>query len=193
MLFKVKHLEGIKNGRITLAFRKWKRPRVLKGSLIKSPIGQIEILNINSAGIDQISKLDAALSGIEYGDLIATLNSISQGNIYKIELKYHSLDPRLILREQSEISDTELEQIKSKLKKYDLFSKRGDWTLLVLQSINDHPKTRAIEIATALGFPKDWLKSNIRRLKNLGLTISHQIGYSLSPRGIKVLEKLREN
>jgi hypothetical protein len=37
--------------------------------------------------------------------------------------------------------------------------------------------------AKKTGFEKAWLKINIRKLKNLGLTISHNPGYTLSPRG----------
>lgn len=44
MLFKQKHLHGIKAGDISLAFRKWKKPLVNKGMLLKTSVGQIEIL-----------------------------------------------------------------------------------------------------------------------------------------------------
>ena len=37
---------------------------------------------------------------------------------------------------------------------------------------------------------KDWLKPNEPKLKNLGLTISHEVGYSLSPRGEMLLNYL---
>jgi hypothetical protein len=44
----------------------------------------------------------------------------------------------------------------------------------------------AATIARQIGFEKDWLKINIRKLKNLDLTISHDPGYTLSPRGVAV-------
>ena len=41
------------------------------------------------------------------------------------------------------------------------------------------------------GFEKEWLKLNIRKLKNLGLTISHNVGYRLSPLGEHFIEELK--
>lgn len=39
MLFKAVHLEGIKAGKITLAFRKWQKPSVKVGTLLHTAIG----------------------------------------------------------------------------------------------------------------------------------------------------------
>ena len=57
--------------------------------------------------------------------------------------------------------------------------------------IKEHPMMPAAQLAYETGFEKDWLKTNVRKLKNLGLTISHQPGYTLSPRGLVVLERLQ--
>ena len=38
------------------------------------------------------------------------------------------------------------------------------------------------DLAKKADAEKEWLKINVRKLKNLGLTISHQPGYELSPR-----------
>lgn len=46
-----------------------------------------------------------------------------------------------------------------------------------------------MDLAAITGFEKIWLKLNIRKLKNLGLTISHEIGYELSPLGKLYLKK----
>ncbi|WP_294276703.1 hypothetical protein [uncultured Chryseobacterium sp.] len=43
------------------------------------------------------------------------------------------------------------------------------------------------------GFEKEWLKLNIRKLKNMGLTISHTVGYEISPLGSEYLKKLTES
>lgn len=43
MLFKLKQLQGIKEEKISLAFRKWSKARVKKGSLLKTAVGQIEV------------------------------------------------------------------------------------------------------------------------------------------------------
>jgi biotin operon repressor len=192
MLFKIEDLKRIKSGDISLAIRKWKSPRVRKGLLIKSPIGQIEILDIFPVEINNVNEEDAIAAGRNLTELRNSLNERPEGTIYKVYLSYHSPDPRVALREQSELSDLELEQIYKKLKKFDGFGKYGPWTLRVLQVISDRPQTKAADLAKKLDYSKEWLKPNIRKLKNLGLTISHEIGYSISARGKVFLAKLKE-
>jgi predicted transcriptional regulator len=80
--------------------------------------------------------------------------------------------------------------LKKKLERLDNYSKQGHWTNKVLLTIKDNPNLHAIGIAKLTGFEKNWLKLNIRKLKNLGLTMSHHIGYEVSPLGNKYLDKL---
>lgn len=42
---------------------------------------------------------------------------------------------------------------------------------------------KSADLAVITKKEKEWLKLNVRKLKGLGLTISHEPGYSLSPRG----------
>lgn len=192
MLIKQTQLQGIKSGKISLIFRKWAKPRVQKGSLIKTSVGQLEVVGIEVVKPDQISPSEAGLAGYhELHELINALNSWSTGNVYRIQIRYHSEDPRIALCNQVEIPEPELNRIITKLEKFDKLSRQGPWVLNTLTAIGDHPKLRAVELSDILRKPKEWLKINIRKLKNLGLTISHETGYSLSPRGKTLLEKLR--
>jgi hypothetical protein len=193
MLFKQNHLTGIKEGRITLAFRKWKKPTVKKGSLLKTPIGQVEINNIDETTIDRITNAEAIKAGFtDCAELINHLATVEQGTIYKISLRYLGEDPRIGLREKTTLTQTEFASLKNKLDRFDAFSKQGNWTLDVLLLIRDHPEVKAAVLARKIKKEKDWLKINIRKLKNLGLTISHEIGYSLSPLGLALLQKLKK-
>lgn len=189
MLFKQQHLAGIKTGDITLAFRKWKKPTVKRGSLLKTAIGQIEIGAIEEVDIASISALDAQKAGFTTLDqLLRLLQKVNEGSIYKIELAYHSPDPRVELRSKEELTNEEFHQLKKKLERLDKYSKTGAWTREVLESIRQNPKLKAADLAVLLSKEKDWLKINIRKLKNLGLTISHNPGYEISPLGKAFLE-----
>jgi hypothetical protein len=193
MLFKQIHLQGIKNGTITLAFRKWKKTLVKKGSVIKTSIGQLEIIEISEVHAEVIKLQDARRAGYdELSELIRILDKRADGNIYRIQVKYHSPDPRIALRNKPELSTAEIEGILMKLKRLDKFSNQGPWTHEVLQAIRSHPKLRAKDLSSGLGKEKDWLKINIRKLKNLGLTISHQQGYTISPRGKAILNVMNK-
>jgi hypothetical protein len=60
----------------------------------------------------------------------------------------------------------------------------------VLELIRDHPATRAADLAASLGRDTRPFKTDVRKLKELGLTESLEVGYRLSPRGRALLEGL---
>ena len=191
MLIKQAHLYKIKSGEITLAFRKWKKPLVKKGSMINTSVGQLEITDISAISTDEINPEDALKAGfVQMEDLMEILYKVSAGDIYKIEVRYHSEDPRIGLRAQENLSDQEFEILKTKLQRLDKYSKQGEWTIRILKAIQENPKLRAEDLATKTGTEKMWLKLNIRKLKNLGLTISHETGYSISLLGQVLLQWL---
>ena len=64
----------------------------------------------------------------------------------------------------------------------------GEWTYEYLQAIADHPGLRAPDLAESFGRETAPFKRDVRKLKELGLTISLEIGYELSPRGQLTLE-----
>lgn len=183
MLFKQKHLDGIKAGTISLAFRKWNKASVKKGSLLKTAIGVVEVVDI--AQVEKITPADAVKAGFNTPDeVLETFTQYPDGDLYKIKVRYYSEDPRIGLREKSSLTQEEFAALKEKVQKL------GPWTKDVLLLIKAHPKLRAIELAGYTGKEKEWLKLNVRKLKNLGLTISFHPGYTLSPLGEAYVKKL---
>jgi hypothetical protein len=172
MLFKIKHLKGIKSGDISLAFRKWKSQRIKKGSIIKTAVGQVEIVNVTTINENQIDDNSARKSG--YNSSVDLLNILGnrEGVLIRIEVRYNSPDPRIALRKKTQLSEEEMQAIMKKLNRLDQYSKSGPWTKKVLQAIRENPELRAVDLALELDREKDCLKPNVRKLKNLGLTIS---------------------
>ncbi|WP_315822036.1 hypothetical protein [Paraflavitalea speifideaquila] len=121
--------------------------------------------------------------------LLKDLNSRPAGTIYKIAVNYHAPDPRIALRQQRNISTTDFDTVKAALARLDKYSKTGPWTRRILLAIRDNPGLRAADLAVKTDKEKDWLKINIRKLKEHGLTISLEPGYKLSPRGMQFLKK----
>lgn len=191
MLFKEIHLVGIKSGKIRLAFRKWQKVSVKIGSYLNTAIGLVEIHKIEIVNENDITDKDALNAGFtNKNQLLKSFTRNSTGKIFKISVSYHSADPRIKLREQTEISEQQFADLKNKLERLDNHSRQGHWTEKILFSIKDNPNLHAIGIAKLTGFEKEWLKLNIRKLKNLGLTISHNVGYEISPLGKLFIEKL---
>lgn len=192
MLIKQVHLKKIRTGEISLAFRKWKNKRIKKGSLIKTSIGQIKILDIVEISFEEISQEDAKQAGYDELRELRQILKSKAGNLYKISLQYHAEDTRVALRNKTNLSSEEFEAIHKRLERLDKYSNQGDWTLRILQLIQENPNRRAADLAEMVQMEKQWLKTNIRKLKNLGLTISHEEGYSISPLGKIALKKLSE-
>ena len=59
----------------------------------------------------------------------------------------------------------------------------GPWTEATLAAIAARPATRAADLAADLGRERLEFKRDVRKLKALGLTLSLEVGYRLSPRG----------
>lgn len=191
MLFTLPTLEGIKDGRITLAFRTWAKPAAKAGSLHKTAIGQIEILAVEPVLAASITASEATAAGYDSRQQLLAALSERPGTVYKITLRYHSADPRLALRDQRKLSAEDTAGLLRKLARLDAASRQGPWTREVLDAISRHPHLRAADLAKRMGKEKEWLKLNVRKLKNLGLTISHHPGYEISPLGKLILKKLK--
>lgn len=182
MLFKETVLQAIVAGRVHLAFRRWERPRVKPGARTLTSHGIVEITDI--AAVKDISEEEAVAAGSpDRAALWKELHSGRPGSIYRITLHYVGDDPRLALRSQTSLESADHAALQTALRRLDTHSSKGPWTQAVLQAIERYPHRPASYLATLLGYEKEWLKLNIRKLKNLGLTISHQPGYELSPRG----------
>ena len=69
----------------------------------------------------------------------------------------------------------------------DRASRHGPWTAPTLRLIAERPETRAADLAAGVGRETLPFKADVRKLKELGLTESLEIGYRLSPRGRVVL------
>ncbi len=191
MLFKKQQLENIAGGKITLAFRKCKRPTVKTGGTLRTPVGVLDILDVRCIDSGEVTVGELVKAGMkDFSELHALCSRYPSGKLYRIEFRYQGEDPRLSLRESVYWEPGEKEALQQKLSRFDEFSRHGPWTGIVLNWILSNPGKRAAEMADDLGLEKEWLKSNVRKLKNLGLTISLGIGYELSPRGKSFLERV---
>lgn len=191
MLIRRAELLAIKRGEITLAFRRWPRARVRLGSLLRTAVGVLEVVSLDEVAIDTISKTDAAAAGwISRAALLGFLRGRSTGRIYRIGLRYAGEDPRVALRERSDLGAHELAELTGRLARMDRSSSGIGWPLDYLSLISASPGVRAAILAEGLGLETQAFKRRVRQLKELGLTISLRPGYRLSPRGRVVLDAL---
>ena len=183
-------LAAIADGRVDRAFRRWERPRVRAGGRQRTAIGVIGFDAVEPVARDELTGEDARRSGAQsLRELHAFLDRRANGTTYRIRLRLLGPDPRVALREILP-NDRELEEIARRLDRLDRASTHGPWTRMVLETIRDRPGVRAADLAPRFGRERLAFKADVRRLKELGLTESLEVGYRLSPRGRSVLERL---
>jgi len=191
VLIRQADLLGIASGAITLAFRRWYAPTVKAGGTLKTAVGVLAIDAVDAVDEDDITDATAAAAGYpSRSALLADLAKRPAATTYCIRLRLAGPDPRVALRARADLSTADREDIARTLARLDARSKEGPWTEAVLQTISAHPGRRAADLARRLRMDKAKLKLNVRKLKELGLTESLEVGYRLSPRGEALLRAL---
>ena len=190
MLFPPATLQGIADGTVTVAFRRWDRRRVRPGGRQRTPVGVIAFDTVEAVERTEINAVDARAAGFaDLAELLGFVDRRASGTIYRIQLRVAGSDPRVALRES--LPDApELREIERRLARLDRASRHGPWTRAVLRAIRDEPEVRAADLAAQFGREKLPFKLDVRKLKELGLTESLPRGYRLSPRGRAALEWL---
>jgi hypothetical protein len=182
VLFKASQLDGIADGSIDLTFRRWDAPRVRAGGKQRTRIGVIEIDAIER--VEDVSDEEARRAGWASRDAVLKQFAARSGDLYRIELHLAGPDPRAVLRERKPTPD-ELAGLRRRIERM------GPWATSYLHAIAEQPGVRAPDLAAGFGMETRAFKLRVRRLKELGLTESLQVGYRLSPRGEVVLRELR--
>src|SRR5262245_18747420 len=189
MLFRSHILEGIAEGRVTLAFRRWRRAPPADGSLLRSPIGVLRLERVTVVDEGDITPDDVRRTGMSLVELRASI--AGEGTLLRIELRLASADPRIALRERVP-GHAEVETIVARLARIDTACD-APWTTRYLQLIGDHPGIVSRLLAPQVNADLPLFKRRVRQLKELGLTESLEVGYRLSPRGHALLERLIQN
>jgi hypothetical protein len=193
VLIKQTVLERIATGEIDTLFRRQKRPTVRTGGTLRTAIGMLDIVSIEAIDLDEITPDDAARGGFEsVAAVVADLTQKPEGAFYRVRVRTGAVDPRDTLRAADRLTPTDLDEVRDRLDRLDAAGGRGPWTRTFLMMIRDQPHVRAPDLAASIGWETKPFKDNVRKLKALGLTISHNPGYELSPRGHAVVSALHE-
>jgi hypothetical protein len=177
-------LERIRDGSVTLQFRRWSRPTVKEGGTLMTSIGVLAIESITQVEVEALTDAEARAAGFDGLDaLVEALDASKRGGqLHRVEVSFAGADPRIALREQAPDPE-EVEAIRKKLERWDRASPVGPWTVVTLDVIAARPELRAGDLADEVEMERARFKTNVRKLKGLGLTESLKVGYRLSPRG----------
>lgn len=213
MIFRKEFLQGIAAGKVTLAFRRWRKPSVKEGGRLRTPVGELAIETVAIIKESAITEKDARAAGFaSREELLSELRRVLEAgplrggryaaskpakesddgprDLYRVTFSLAGPDSRVALREDTKLSPDDLANIRKKLDRLDEASPLGPWTRKVLTMIRERPAVRAPDLAATMDRDVPSFKIDVRKLKNMGLTISLDVGYRLSPRGEIVLKKL---
>jgi hypothetical protein len=183
-------LARIATGEVDTLFRRQKRPTVKAGGTLRTPIGMLSIDAVERVEPDEVTEADAVRSGMSREAVLRMLAEKSEGACYRVRVHVLGEDPRIALREDAALSDEAVAGLRARLDRLDAASSWGPWTRATLRLIADRPFVRAPDLAASMGRETHPFKEDVRKLKALGLTISHSPGYELSPRGRALLERI---
>lgn len=195
---------GVAAGHITLAFRRWKKPRVRNGHTFRGSAGVVRVGEVSLVAMHDITEQHATAAGAaSVAELVNTLRGEPDDPIFMIELASAGPDLRVQLGNDDSLTDEDCAEIDRRLARFDQSSRHGTWTLRTLRLIEEYPGRTAESLRGSMdgdtggdtdgdtdgGMDKAVFKRNVRKLKDLGLTRSLPEGYELSPRGSAYLAR----
>ena len=185
MLFEQRFWAPIAAGEVTVTFRRWKRRQVVAGHRYRTAAGMLEVTALDVVEVADVTEADATSGGYpSAAALVADLRGTPDLDLYRVRFRLvDEPDPRSVLAATGALTADDVAAIDLRLARLDRASTHGPWTRAVLSLIEAHPQVRAGDLADEHGQERLAFKADVRKLKNLGLTLSHGVGYSLSPRG----------
>ena len=175
--------EGIANGSITLVLRRWDKPRARPGGTQRTVAGTIRVDDVaEHPGGYRVTAAQARAAG--YPDAKSAQQDLDRRpaeHTYVITVSYLAPDERPDLAADDELSAADVEAITARLDRWDAATE--PWTRPYLDMIGANEAVRAPDLAARVGLDVPRFKRRVRQLKGLGLTISLDVGYRLSPRG----------
>ncbi|MGK2948450.1 MAG: ASCH domain-containing protein [Acidimicrobiales bacterium] len=193
MLFEQRFWEPIARGEVTVTFRRWKRRQVVPGRRYRTAGGIVEVDALDVIPEAEVTDADARASG--YPDATAVLADLRGGpEVALHRVRFHLVDepdPRTVLAHDAALDEAVLAAIDQRLDRLDRASRHGPWTRATLEQIARQPGVRAGDLADEAGRERLAFKADVRKLKNLGLTLSLEVGYRLSPRGERYVAEIR--
>jgi hypothetical protein len=194
MQFEPRLRHGLHDGSITVALRRWRRAQVVAGHQYRTGGGMVLAESICVMTPEDITPALARDAG--YPDVqaaVADLRGDPDLPLYCVRFRaLDGPDPRDELAGTASLTDADIRAIGKRLGRLDAASKRGPWTATVLEQIASRPAVSSALLAADLDWDRPDYKLHVRHLKGLGLTISLDVGYRISPRGAAYLAKTRD-
>ena len=144
----------------------------------------IEIDDVRTVRADEISEADARTAGAASREsLIQRLGDATERPIWRVSFHHVGPDDRIERRNEAVLTDERRAEIQRRLDRMDRAGTGGPWTAKALHLIATYPGVVSTTLARRMDRDRAAFKTDVRKLKELGLTESLEVGYRLSPLG----------
>ena len=192
MLFSKSAWSGLAAGSITVTFRTWSKPQAKVGGRYRVAGMLLEATEVRQVAAASLTDDDAVAAGET--DLATLLKRLGQlpldAHVWRVDLRYLGVDDRIERRAVADLTDDEIVALHTRLDRLDR-SAGKPWTRTTLRLIKNYPGVVSTALARHTGQERPAFKVNVRKLKEMGLTESLDVGYRLSPRGEALLRAIR--
>lgn len=204
LLFQQRFHAGLVDGTVRLTFRRWTSARVRPGGRYRvHPIGVVLVEDVREVRFAEVPPRDARDAGFASraelrayletpvrtrAGLVAREPVTDETVLYRVALRHAGEEDRVELALEDDLSPEEVLAVAERLRALDARAATGPWTRATLAAIRRRPRVAASRLAKALRRETQPFKADVRKLKRLGLTVSYEVGYDLSPRGRAFLQ-----
>lgn len=196
MLFEKRLRDGLADGSVTLALRRWRRPQVVAGGVYRTGGDgpRVRVLAVDVVTPQDVTADDASAAGYASpADLLAAVRGDVDLPLYRLRFAVEEgEDPRAVLGATADLEPDDVADLLRRLARMDTAA-GAPWTAVVLRLVARHPGVVSTDLAPRVGLAgleRQEFKLRVRRLKALGLTESLAVGYRLTPRGQALLPHL---
>lgn len=191
MLFTADAWPGLADGSITLTFRTWTKPQARTGGRYRVAGMLLEAVDVAQVRAGDITDADATRAGAPDAAAVLARMKVTDPDrqVWRVELRYVGADDRAERRADDELDAATIDDLKARLDRMDRRSGQP-WTRQTLRLIERYPGIVSTALARQVDRERMAFKADVRKLKELGLTESLEVGYRLSPRGEAVLRAL---
>ena len=190
MLFSADAWPRLADGSITLTFRTWTRPQAKEGGRYRVGGMLLEAVDVREVLAGEITDDEARRAGAaDAAAVLARMGVDADRTVWRVELRYLGADDRVARREDAELDEATLAELRARLDRLDRRAPKP-WTRQTLRLIEKYPGIVSTALARHADRERMAFKTDVRKLKELGLTESLEVGYRLSPRGEAVLRAL---
>ncbi|MER6990351.1 hypothetical protein ABT337_10720 [Saccharopolyspora hirsuta] len=176
-------LRGVAAGEITEAYLRWPSRLAEPGSQLSTAVGLIGIGAVVRVDPAELTDADARRAGFgSAAGLRSSLDKHGRGEVYRLVLSFDGPAPQVV-SQPVVLGVSERAAIDRELARLDVSAPRGPWTRQVLEVLRRRPGVRAAELAAEQNRPVSRCKSDVWRLRELGLVEPVADGFGLSARG----------